>query len=40
MGRPCGTYGRGKKCMQDFDQDAYREETTWKTGTDGGIILK
>jgi hypothetical protein len=30
MGRSCSTHGRDKKCIIDFGQKTWREETTQK----------
>jgi hypothetical protein len=30
-GGTCGMHGRGQECVQDFDGNARRKETTWKT---------
>jgi hypothetical protein len=31
VGGACGTHGRGEECVQDFDGEARRKDTAWKT---------
>jgi outer membrane protease len=38
--RACFMYGAGEKYMQDFGWKACRKETTWKTRSDRGRVLR